>query len=292
MDPAVPHRARQGCTMRPAGHWRIVFAVMTLIVLASATWSRSGAASAGATALIPPDPGTEHGSVRYRPPVDAPVTDPFRPPLTPYGPGNRGIEYATVPGTLVRAAADGLVVFAGPVAGALHVTVLHGDGIRTSYSFLAVIRVRRGPVWSAVATWSVSRRRGCMSVPAVETPTSTRRRCGVGPSGRLASTSSRWTGTSARHPVTSRPDRTPVDRCRNASPTRRPAQIGGAVSGVGRRSRVVAATAHGGEASRRPRSGAPWWNRHRRRYNRSLARHPPNRPSPPRPTHGRRLRLS
>ena len=82
--------------------------------------------------------------VRYQPPVDAPVTDPFRPPSTPYGPGNRGIEYATVPGTRVHAAADGVVVFAGPVAGGLHVTVLHRDGVRTTYSFLAAIRVSRG----------------------------------------------------------------------------------------------------------------------------------------------------
>jgi len=82
--------------------------------------------------------------VVYQPPVEAPVIDPFRPPSTPYGPGNRGLEYATVPGMLVRAAADGEVVFAGPVGGSLHVTVLHADGIRTSYSFLAAVRVRRG----------------------------------------------------------------------------------------------------------------------------------------------------
>jgi len=80
--------------------------------------------------------------IAYEPPVDAPITDPFRPPLTPYGPGNRGIDYATEPGASVRAAADGMVVFAGPVAGGLHVTVLHADGIRTTYSFLAAIRVR------------------------------------------------------------------------------------------------------------------------------------------------------
>src|ERR687884_2023890 len=72
--------------------------------------------------------------VVYRPPVDGPVIDPFRPPATPYGPGNRGIDYRTVPGELVRAAADGDVVFAGQVGGSLPVVVLHPDGIRTSYS--------------------------------------------------------------------------------------------------------------------------------------------------------------
>jgi len=80
----------------------------------------------------------------YQPPVTAPVADPFRPPSSTYGPGNRGIDYATAPGTEVKAAADGEVVFAGQVGGALHVVVLHGDGIRTSYSFLSSIRVQRG----------------------------------------------------------------------------------------------------------------------------------------------------
>ena len=79
--------------------------------------------------------------VVYTPPVDAPITDPFRPPPQPWLPGNRGIEYATTPGTPVRAAARGRVTFAGAVAGDLHVTVAHPDGIRTSYSFLATVAV-------------------------------------------------------------------------------------------------------------------------------------------------------
>lgn len=77
----------------------------------------------------------------YRPPVDAPVVDPFRPPAVPYGSGNRGLEYGTAPGAEVQAAGDGEVVFAGPVAGSLHVTVRHPDGLRTTYSFLARIDV-------------------------------------------------------------------------------------------------------------------------------------------------------
>jgi murein DD-endopeptidase MepM/ murein hydrolase activator NlpD len=72
------------------------------------------------------------------------VADPFRPPATPYGPGNRGLEYDTVPSEVVRAAGAGVVLFAGAVGTALHVVILHGDGIRTSYSRLAVIDVRRG----------------------------------------------------------------------------------------------------------------------------------------------------
>ncbi len=105
--------------------------------------------------------------VLYRPPVPGPVVDPYRPPSTPYGPGNRGLEYATSPGEPVGAPADGVVTFAGPVAGGLHVVVLHQDGIRTSLSFLAAILVVRGqrvvggqPVARAGATLHLGARRG------------------------------------------------------------------------------------------------------------------------------------
>ena len=91
-----------------------------------------------------PVPAGAQASVSYRPPVDAPVVDPFRPPPEAWQAGNRGLEYATPAGTPVAAAADGEVTFAGPVAGGLHVVVLHADGIRTSYSFLQGVAVHRG----------------------------------------------------------------------------------------------------------------------------------------------------
>lgn len=98
-------------------------------------------------AAVPPaaaDPGGSADPVTYVTPVDAPVVDGFRPPDTAFGAGNRGVDFAALPGDPVRAAATGEVVFAGQVGGKLHVVVLHGDGIRTSYSFLADVAVRRG----------------------------------------------------------------------------------------------------------------------------------------------------
>lgn len=89
-------------------------------------------------------PATASGTVDYSPPVDAVVVDPFRAPAGPYGAGNRGLDYQASPGQEVRAAGDGEVVFVGPIAGSTHVVVLHGDGIRTSYSFLASASVTRG----------------------------------------------------------------------------------------------------------------------------------------------------
>ena len=80
----------------------------------------------------------------YRPPTDAPISDPFRPPPQPWLPGNRGIEYATTVGSPVLAIGPGVVAFAGPVAGRLVVSVDHPDGLRSSYVGLAGIAVARG----------------------------------------------------------------------------------------------------------------------------------------------------
>lgn len=94
-------------------------------------------------ALVPAPAGAQdqRQPLVHVPPVSAPVLDPFRRPEHPFGPGNRGLEYDTHPGTEVRASADGRVVFAGRAGWELHVTVLHDDGVRTSYSYLSRIRV-------------------------------------------------------------------------------------------------------------------------------------------------------
>ena len=77
-------------------------------------------------------------------PVDAPIRDPYRPPATPYGPGNRGIEYATDSGTAVRASGGGVVAFAGVIAYERYVSIDHPGGIRTTYSYLLTIAVVAG----------------------------------------------------------------------------------------------------------------------------------------------------
>ena len=82
----------------------------------------------------------------FVPPVDAPVTDPFRMPPCPFCPGNRGIEYGPVPGQPVRALAAGTVDFAGSVAGTRWLVVTHADGLRASYGRLASISLSRDDV--------------------------------------------------------------------------------------------------------------------------------------------------
>jgi murein DD-endopeptidase MepM/ murein hydrolase activator NlpD len=80
----------------------------------------------------------------YAWPIVGPVINGYRPPSSPYGPGHRGIDIAAPIGTPVKAAADGVVAFAGSVGGSLYVSIDHPDGVRTTYSFLSSIAVHRG----------------------------------------------------------------------------------------------------------------------------------------------------
>ncbi len=120
-------------TARRAPHRRAFFAVV-LVVLVGALL----AGTAGAARAAPDDTG---GWMR---PVDGPVVEPFDAPSSDYAAGHRGVDFAAAPGTPVRAANDGVVSFAGSVAGTLHVTIAHAGDLRTSYSFLSSVGVRIG----------------------------------------------------------------------------------------------------------------------------------------------------
>lgn len=87
---------------------------------------------------------SEEPPLAYRPPVDAEAVDSFRPPAHVGAPGNRGLEYEPAPGQPVWASAAGEVVFAGQVVRNRFVTVLHRDGLRTSYGYLGWIAVDEG----------------------------------------------------------------------------------------------------------------------------------------------------
>jgi murein DD-endopeptidase MepM/ murein hydrolase activator NlpD len=62
-----------------------------------------------------------------------PVTRPFQAPAGPFGPGHRGVDLAAAPGATVLAAGDGVVAFAGMVAGRPVVSIDHPGGLRTTY---------------------------------------------------------------------------------------------------------------------------------------------------------------
>jgi len=82
----------------------------------------------------------------HDPPVDAPVIDPFRAPAGPYAPGNRGLEYDTIPGQIVRSSSDGVVTFSGQVGGNLFVTVRHSASLRTTVGFVESTSVQTGDI--------------------------------------------------------------------------------------------------------------------------------------------------
>ncbi|MGY6650971.1 murein hydrolase activator EnvC family protein [Amycolatopsis sp. TRM77291] len=84
------------------------------------------------------------------------VTRYFEPPSTPYGPGHRGVDLAAPPGANVLAAAEGVVMFAGQVAGRGVVSIDHDGGLRTTYQPLALSvttgdQVHRGQVLGTLA---------------------------------------------------------------------------------------------------------------------------------------------
>ncbi|MET8873856.1 M23 family metallopeptidase [Nocardia sp. NPDC004604] len=57
----------------------------------------------------------------------------FDKPVRDWLPGHRGVDLAGTPGQAVLAAGDGIVVFAGTVAGKPAVSIDHPGGLRTTY---------------------------------------------------------------------------------------------------------------------------------------------------------------
>ena len=122
----------------------LMVAVLVGLVVSIAAPSPASSAPLTPSAASGPVGGGPPGPTYVAPAADAVIVDHFRAPATVYSAGNRGIDAVTMPGAPVVASGDGEVIFAGPVAGTLHVTLRHPDGLRTSYSFLAVVLVEPG----------------------------------------------------------------------------------------------------------------------------------------------------
>ncbi|MDO8107339.1 M23 family metallopeptidase [Isoptericola sp. b441] len=94
------------------------------VALAAACTIQAGAPTPGAV----PAPT----SSCCRPPTPGPVTALFDPPEVPWARGHRGVDLAAAVGDTIRSPADGVVTYAGAVAGRGVVTVRHTDGLRSS----------------------------------------------------------------------------------------------------------------------------------------------------------------
>lgn len=106
-----------------------------------------------ATVAAPP-PARASGTWMW--PVQGPVIRGFDPPDSPYGSGHRGIDIATAFGTPVVAPAAGTVSFAGKVGGRLFLTVQHGGGLASTYSWVSALLVRKNEVVQAGQTIALS----------------------------------------------------------------------------------------------------------------------------------------
>lgn len=79
-----------------------------------------------------PSPGAVQ-TFQWPLPGTPPVVRRFDPPPQPWLPGHRGVDLAADAGVPVVAAGDGVVTFAGAVAGRPVLTVTHAAGLRTTY---------------------------------------------------------------------------------------------------------------------------------------------------------------
>jgi murein DD-endopeptidase MepM/ murein hydrolase activator NlpD len=114
----------------------VVFVIMSVIVFVI----MSVCSARPASALVDAGP--------WQHPVPGVLVRHFEPPACRFCAGHLGVDYRAAPGTIVGAAGAGTVSFAGSVGGTLHVVVLHAHphahALRTSYSFLESVSVRRG----------------------------------------------------------------------------------------------------------------------------------------------------
>jgi murein DD-endopeptidase MepM/ murein hydrolase activator NlpD len=94
--------------------------------------------------LLPAGGVARAGAADWTWPVLGPILRGFDPPDSPYGSGHRGIDIGAAEGTTVVAPAPGVVTFAGPVGGRLFLTIDHGGGVESTYSWLSALLVRRG----------------------------------------------------------------------------------------------------------------------------------------------------
>lgn len=86
----------------------------------------------GAALGHPADPAAAAGRYDWPLQPDPEVTAPFDPPPQRWQPGHRGVDLGASEGQPVLAAGDGIVAFAGEVAGKPVVSIDHGT-VRTTY---------------------------------------------------------------------------------------------------------------------------------------------------------------
>lgn len=138
-DPANTYRTANQTTSQPSPH--LLATALTLLIVVSL--AGLGLPSVAAASNISQASRSQADS-GYQAPTRAAVLVHFSANNRRWLPGSRTVTYATGFGSAVVAPKEGLVSFAGPVAGRLWVTIDHPDGLRSSLGPLALTGLRRG----------------------------------------------------------------------------------------------------------------------------------------------------
>ena len=129
----MPGQTSSSRAARPAARWVALWAVVVLCLNAvpgPAAGADAAAPAAASTAFGSEGEPAELGWVW---PADAfRLSRVYAAPAHEYGPGHRGIDLALIGSSAVRAPADGIVAFAGRVAGRGVLTIDHGVGLVTT----------------------------------------------------------------------------------------------------------------------------------------------------------------
>lgn len=144
---ATVHGWREVVAFRPRGRRRRMVVVSVVVVLGLVT----GPGVVPVSARVLEGAGPVAGSVaatrtdaRFDWPVPGPVVATWDPPASRYSAGHRGVDLAVRPGERVAAMGDGVVGWAGVVAGTAWISVDHPGGIRTTVGPMATVAVTRG----------------------------------------------------------------------------------------------------------------------------------------------------
>ena len=133
-------------------------------------------------------------------PVDGPIVAGFA-PIGRWA-GHWGVDFGADPGTPVRAAGAGVVSFDGTVAGNRTITIDHGGGLKTSYSYLETASAGPGRVMAGSVIARSGRAHGVRGAPLLGAD----RRCLLDPMSVLGClpvdlTNALWLLPPARKPV-------------------------------------------------------------------------------------------
>lgn len=148
---------------RRGGRARVVRVAAVGVALGAILTVGSGALPADARAV-----GTRTAQGGWRWPIEpTSIIAGYAAPATRYTAGHRGVDLAASVGAVVSAPADGIVVFAGPVADRPVLSIAHGAGLVSSFEPVIAGRavgsaVRSGEVVGVVADAPMHCQEGCL----------------------------------------------------------------------------------------------------------------------------------